>query len=471
MRPEIREARGEVPNLDGRALRVPQHGPQDGRVPVVGLLALGEVEEVDRERAVVPDLLFEERREHGIRVEARETGPDQTRAPIDQSCPGAVARRRRARERAFGSSISSENPYLRAMRNSAKQGRLVVASNRLPVTLRRSRGGLRAEPSSGGLVAAMAPAMQRNGGSWIGWPGARLNDGEQIEIADSEYDLRPIPLTPTEVKRFYHGYSNGVLWPLFHSLPERVHFGPRNWPAYQAVNERFAEALLDEAGDEDLIWVHDYHLALAPELIRRRRPTARIGFFLHVPFPPFDVYRILPQYREILRGMLACDFLGFHCPGYVTNFLDCVERLLGARVDRATGEVEHGSHLSRAAALPLGIDYAEYEKRAQEAPRPKRAPGEKIILGVDRLDYTKGIPERIRAYEQLLDRHPEFRTQLSFVQVAVPSREQVSEYQSLKREIDELVGRVNGRLSSGPAQSWRSSTSLSIGASIMRSTS
>ena len=167
--------------------------------------------------------------------------------------------------------------------------------------------------------------------------------------------------------------------------------------------------------------------------------------FLHIPFPPFDVYRVLPSYRAILRGMLACDLVGFHCPGYVRNFEDSVERLLGARVDRDAGRIEHGNQTIRVGAFPLGIDYEEYERRAREAPRPKRAPDEQIILGVDRLDYTKGIPERMRAYERLLEQHPEHRGTTSLIQIAVPSREQVSEYKALKRELDELVGRINGR--------------------------
>lgn len=331
------------------------------------------------------------------------------------------------------------------MRNSAKPERLVVASNRLPVTLRRSRGELTVEPSSGGLVAAMEPAMQQRGGVWIGWPGGVMKPGEEIRVDDLAYDLCPVSLSQTDVKRYYHGSSNGVLWPLFHSLPERMKFDERDWQVYEAINQRFADAILAESGDDDLVWIHDYHLALCPEHVRRRRPDARIAFFLHIPFPPFDVYSILPSYRAVLRGLLACDLVGFHCPGYASNFLDCVERLLGARVDREKGEVEHGDHLTRVEAFPLGIDYAEYERRAKDAPRPKRAPDEQIILGVDRLDYTKGIPERLRAFGRLLDTHAELRERVTLVQVAVPSREQVSEYQSLKREIDELVGRINGR--------------------------
>ena len=331
------------------------------------------------------------------------------------------------------------------MPRAAKHRRLIVLSNRLPVTVRRNRGRLAVERSAGGLVAAMDPAMRQRGGVWIGWPGAQLKPAERIEIEGSPYELRPVPLSTNETKRFYHGYSNGALWPLFHSLPEHMALDRRNWEVYEAVNERFAEAAVEAMEDDDLIWVHDYHLMLCPEFIRRRRPEARIAFFLHIPFPPYDLYRILPSYRAVLRGLLACDLVGFHCPGYVENFEDCVERLLGARVDRDSGRIEHGDHTLTVGAFPLGIDYAEYEHRAQEAPRAKRPSTERIILGVDRLDYTKGIPERIRAYDRFLELHSEYRGKVTLLQIAVPSREQVSEYQLLKREIDELVGRVNGR--------------------------
>ncbi|MEM9177442.1 MAG: bifunctional alpha,alpha-trehalose-phosphate synthase (UDP-forming)/trehalose-phosphatase [Myxococcota bacterium] len=331
------------------------------------------------------------------------------------------------------------------MIDEAKRGRLIVASNRLPVTVKRNRGELKAERSTGGLVAAMEPAMQKQGGTWIGWPGIQLKPGESLHVEGAAFEMGSIPLSPTEVKRFYHGFSNGVLWPLFHSLPERMLVDPRNWEVYEAINQRFADAIVEHLGEDDLVWIHDYHLALCPELVRRARPDARIAFFLHIPFPPYDLFRILPEHRAVLRGLLACDLIGFHCPGYKSNFEDCVERLLGVRVDRANGEIEHGDHVARIGDFPLGIDYARYERAAREGPRPKRAPHEKIILGVDRLDYTKGIPERMRAYERMLEVHPEMRGEVSFVQIAVPSREQVSEYQALKRELDELVGRINGR--------------------------
>jgi len=287
--------------------------------------------------------------------------------------------------------------------------------------------------------------MRQRGGVWIGWPGAKLKPDEKVDVPGSPYALQPIALSDTETRRYYHGYSNGTLWPLFHSLPERMKLDRPNLEVYRTVNERFARAAVDEMDKGDLLWVHDYHLALCPEYIRRWRPDARIAFFLHIPFPPYDLYRILPSNTQILRGMLACDLIGFHSPGYVSNFQDCVERLLGARVDRRTGRIEHGDHTVQVGSFPLGIDYEEYEQRALQAPKPKQDAREKIILGVDRLDYTKGIPERMRAYERMLELHKAHHGEVSLIQIAVPSREQVSEYQELKREIDELVGRINGR--------------------------
>ncbi|MEZ4292478.1 MAG: bifunctional alpha,alpha-trehalose-phosphate synthase (UDP-forming)/trehalose-phosphatase [Myxococcota bacterium] len=331
------------------------------------------------------------------------------------------------------------------MSNPPDSGRLIVLSNRLPITLERRRGRLVANRSSGGLVAALEPAMRERGGTWIGWPGAGLKANESLPSPSEGYALEPVALTPTEIRRFYHGFSNATLWPLFHSFLERTALDPRDWTVYERVNARFAEAASACMQEGDLVWVHDYHLTRCPHQLRLLRPDARIAFFMHIPFPPFDVYRILPWYREVIRGLLACDLIGFHSPGYVSNFLDCVERLLGERVDRETGRIEHGDRTVRVGAFPLGIDYEAYASRARSAARPATAVGEQIILGVDRLDYTKGIPERMRAYERMLELHREHRGRVVLIQVAVPTREQVTEYQRLKREIDELVGRINGR--------------------------
>jgi trehalose 6-phosphate synthase/phosphatase len=327
----------------------------------------------------------------------------------------------------------------------ARSGGLVVLSNRLPVTIKRSHGSATAERSSGGLVAAMDPAMRRNGGTWAGWAGSlQPGDESALRVEDDAYRLQPIHLSRSDVEKYYHGLSNRTLWPLFHSLPERSRFERKEWEVYEDVNRRFAELADEAAGPDDFVFINDYHLTRCPAYLRQRRPELRIGFFLHIPFPPYDVYRILPWYREVLRGMLACDLVGFHCPGYAANFFDCVERLLGERCDPLIGQVEHGERVVTVRDFPLGIDYEVHEQLA-EAAKPAFRGEEQIVLGVDRLDYTKGIPERILAFERLLETKPMHREKVSLLQLAVPSRSQVAEYQALKRQIDELVGRVNGR--------------------------
>ncbi|MBX3027999.1 bifunctional alpha,alpha-trehalose-phosphate synthase (UDP-forming)/trehalose-phosphatase [bacterium] len=326
---------------------------------------------------------------------------------------------------------------------------LVVVSNRLPVTAERTPVGLTLRRSAGGLVSALDPILERRGGTWVGWPGMPFEAGERLPVDGLPYPLAAVPMKASEVSGFYHGFANGTLWPLFHSFPQRTRFDARTWRMYGRINERFARVAHDAAAEGDLIWVHDYQLMLAPLSLRERRPDARLAFFLHIPFPSFDLYRLLPWDRELLYGLLACDLIGFHVEGYERNFLDCVERLLGARVDRAAHLIEHGGRTVRVGAFPLGIDFAAFEERARQAPAGTSG-GPRVVLGVDRLDYTKGIPERLRAFERLLELHPEHRERVILLQLAVPSRREVRAYRQQKRQIDELVGRVNGRF--GTAQ-------------------
>ncbi len=335
-----------------------------------------------------------------------------------------------------------------ARRGSEQTGgdqRLVVAANRLPFSVSRTARGLETRPSPGGLVAALEPMLQKRGGTWIGWPGVEIREKERVPTEADGYHVAPVLLSESEVTRYYHGLSNRTLWPLLHSLPERARFDHKDWETYQRINERFAAAAIEEAGDGGIIWIHDYHLMLTPAMIRQVLPDESIAFFLHIPFPPYDIFRLQPWDRELLRALLACDLIGFHIRGYAENFLDCVERSLGARVGR--GEemiVEYGDRTTRVGAFPIGIEFDEFESLAKQAQKTPVA-RERIVLGVDRLDYTKGIPERIVAFERLLELHPEHRENAVMLQIAVPSRSQVAEYRELKRTIDELVGRVNGR--------------------------
>jgi trehalose 6-phosphate synthase/phosphatase len=320
---------------------------------------------------------------------------------------------------------------------------LIVLSNRLPIRVRTERGGAQVGRAPGGLVAALEPALAARGGAWVGWPGGPLPRG--VELGEGPgYQLVPVRLSALQVRRFYLGFANGTLWPLLHSFPTRMELDRREWAEYEEVNARFAAAALGVTEARALYWIHDYHLMRAATHLRAARLDARIAFFLHVPFPPYDLFRILPWDRDLLRGLLDCDLIGFHCEGYAQNFFDCVERLLGARVDREAGKVEHGQRTASVAAFPLGIDCERYARWARGAP-PREPDGERVVLGVDRLDYTKGLPEKIQAFEQLLDQHPEHRERVVLLQIAEPSRGQVPEYQRLKRQVDEIVGRVNGR--------------------------
>jgi len=319
---------------------------------------------------------------------------------------------------------------------------LVVVSNRLPVAVRTTAGKTRIERAPGGLVAALEPALQRRGGTWVGWPGGLVPEG--VELApDAGYRIAPVQLTRSDVQRFYLGFSNRTLWPLLHSFPARMEISRDEWNTYEKVNRRFADVVDAQLEGSELVWIHDYQLARTAIHLRRKRPNARIVFFLHIPFPPFDLFRILPWDHQIMRGLLACDLVGFHCQAYASNFLDCADRMLGARVDRDAGRIEHGERTVRVGVFPLGIDSELFAKRAREA--PGRGPrGERIILGVDRLDYTKGIPEKIRSFERLLQLYPQHRERVVLLQVAEPSRGEVGEYRRLKREVDGLVGSVNG---------------------------
>ncbi|MCG8591692.1 MAG: bifunctional alpha,alpha-trehalose-phosphate synthase (UDP-forming)/trehalose-phosphatase [Proteobacteria bacterium] len=327
----------------------------------------------------------------------------------------------------------------------------MVASNRLPFTLQRTARGIERRHSPGGLVSALEPVLRARGGTWVGWPGMELRAGESIPDGETHYDVATISLSESEVSRYYHGFCNRTLWPLLHSMPGLARFEARDFETYARVNDRFADAVLETAGPDDLVWVHDYQLALSPARIRQRAPDTRLAYFLHIPFPPYDIFRLLPWDRELLLGLLACDLVGFHVPGYVDNFLNCVEQRLGARVDRQRQLIEHGDRMVRVGAFPIGIEYEHFEQRAREAPAQPETQRERVVLGVDRLDYTKGIPERISAFARLLERYPEHRERVVLLQVAVPSRSQVAEYKQLKREIDELVGRVNGRFATA---SW-----------------
>ena len=335
-------------------------------------------------------------------------------------------------------------------------GRLILVSNRLPVTVHAEDGELSVGRSSGGLVTGLRGPHERSRGKWVGWPGdvSALTEAqrETLDARLAELRCAPVYLTPDEVSRYYDGFSNAVLWPLFHYLLDRIPPTSQEWDGYRAVNERFADAAALEWQRGDVIWVHDYQLTLVPAMLRQHLPAARIGFFLHIPFPTSEVLRILPWREQVLEGMLGADVVGFHTFTYRSHFSAAVLHILGVPTHGESIRV-HDRQV-RLGVFPIGVDAHQFGRLAanedvlqEVATIRSEARGERILLGIDRLDYTKGIPRRLLAFERLLEREPRWRGKVRLVQIGVPSRDKVPSYQEFRRQVDELVGRINGAFS------------------------
>lgn len=338
--------------------------------------------------------------------------------------------------------------------------RLVLVSNRLPVVIEQEGDAWRCRPGSGGLVTALNPVLRRHGGVWIGWPGVADQSLGVFKVLASQahtlgFQLEPVWLTPEEQQGFYHGFSNEVIWPLFHDLQSRCNFVPEYWTSYQAVNEKFAGVVARCAGPEDFIWVQDYHLMELGPHLRRRGLGNRLGFFLHIPFPPPDIFCKLPWRGAVLDGLSSYDVVGFQTPHDRDNFADSARSLRPKRrLRRGRGGwwAEAGDRTTRLIVCPIGIDYDEFAVRAAQEEVAARAralrsemQSEQIVLGLDRLDYTKGIVYRLRAFQLALQNWPALHRRVTLVQVVIPSRESVPEYQDLKAEIERLVAQINGQ--------------------------
>jgi trehalose 6-phosphate synthase/phosphatase len=335
-------------------------------------------------------------------------------------------------------------------------GRLLIVSNRLPVTARRTEGVIHLERSSGGLASALRGAHAGSESWWIGWLGDAnaFDANERQQMSEQLRDMRAsaVTLEPDDARTFYATLSNGILWPLFHDRLDRLPLNLGGWEAYERANERFADAVAALWRPGDLIWVHDYHLMRLPTLLRRRIPKARIGFFLHTPFPNPEMFLVLPARRWLLEGMLGADLIGFHTRRYRGHFTAALRRLLGIEMD-ADSHVRYDGRAIQLGIFPIGVDARQLNQRSSERDVIMKAlehrPGrERLILGIDRLDYTKGIPRRLAAIERLLDDHPEWRRNVRFVQVAIPSRGTVSAYKVFRREVERLISRINGRFAS-----------------------
>ena len=338
------------------------------------------------------------------------------------------------------------------------QSGFVLVANRLPIDMERHPdGSVTWHRSPGGLVTALEPLIRRRNGAWVGWPG--VIDGDDEPILRDGLHMYPVILSDEDVAQYYEGFSNATLWPLYHDVIVKPQYHREWWNRYVEVNRRFAEAASRAAAPNATVWVQDYQLQLVPKMLRMLRPDLTIGFFLHIPFPPVELFMQLPWRTEIVEGLLGADLVGFHLPGGAQNFLILARRLLGATTSRASvgvrsryGEVQYGSRTVTVGAFPISIESAVLDHTARQRPIRQRAREiraeldnpRKILLGVDRLDYTKGIDVRLRAFAELLAEGRAKRDDTVLVQLATPSRERVDSYKLLRDDIERQVGHING---------------------------
>ena len=345
-------------------------------------------------------------------------------------------------------------------------GRLIIVSNRLPFTVRLEKDAIKFDESAGGLVTGLStfldsykyhfPKQEKH--VWLGWPGSTIPDEFKKQVrsqALAEYGACPVFISGADMEQFYWGFCNRTIWPLFHYFPSYAAYEEEFWQTYRRVNEQFCDALLEFLQPQDVVWVQDYHLMLLPRLLRAKAPQALVGFFLHIPFPSFEIFRLLPANwrRELLEGLLGADLVGFHTYEYMQHFLQSVLRILG--YEHQMGYFTLPDHMSKAETYPMGIDFRRFfetsssmETQLERARLLQTLSGFRTVLSIDRLDYSKGILHRLEGFELLLDTHPEYRGKLVLIMVVVPSRIGVLHYELMKKQIEELVGRINGKFGS-----------------------
>ncbi len=344
--------------------------------------------------------------------------------------------------------------------------KLIIVSNRLPLSLATEKGELKVTPSSGGLVSALEPVLAQHGGIWIGNPGITTASEEESErvrarLRESDRNLPyrywPVFLTREEHQNFYEGFSNEVVWPLFHDLQSRCKFAPLYWEAYKRVNRKFAQAAFQAASPGDILWIQDYQLMEVAHMLRGKLPQAKLAFFMHIPFPSPDIFAKLPWRQTILESLLEHDLLGFQTQRDRKNFVACLRTFVpDAEIEREHQRtlVSFKGRETEVGAFPISIDYGQFAKDAAEPAVKQRVQeirsqlGDRhIALGVDRLDYTKGLPERMRAFVSLLKTYPDLRGQITLYQVVIPSRETIVGYKKLMAELERLVAHTNGEYS------------------------
>jgi len=346
-----------------------------------------------------------------------------------------------------------------AFREALKDRPLIVVSNRQPYIHRAGKQGVVMERPTGGLVAALDPVMQTLSGTWVAWGNGALDfnvtdehDRLRVPPADPRYTLKRVRLSRAEVDGYYYGYANQALWPLLHNAMDKTRFRRRFWTHYQSANTRFAQAALEEVERNAFVWVHDYHLALVPRALRRARADLFLMHFWHVPWPPWEVFRICPQSADLLAGLLANDLLVFQHPRDAQNFMDCARRELGVHVDLEENGIQHEGRFVAVDAFPISVDFAALDALARSAATERwmrrfrrhfHLDGRAVALGVDRLDYTKGIPERLRAWEMLFRRFPMYQGRVVFIQKSAPSRTRIKAYRMLQSQIEQQIHHLN----------------------------
>jgi trehalose 6-phosphate synthase/phosphatase len=346
---------------------------------------------------------------------------------------------------------------------ATRSQRIVIVSNRLPFTVVQDGEGIHFSESVGGLATGLRTLLTSAQGFlsepseyvWVGWPGSSIREEicDQVKSkALAEYNCCPVFLSEQDLEHFYQGFCNKTIWPLFHYFPTYARYDEAYWEQYRKVNESFSLTLLESIHDDDTVWIHDYHLMLLPHLVRKASPKIRIGFFLHIPFPQFEIFRLMPGKwrREILEGLLGADLIGFHTHDYGEYFLRCVQRILGH--GHHMGQLGLGDRVVKVRTFPMGIDFEKFHDAAKQTEVQKereelegRLLDSRIVLSVDRQDYSKGILHRLQGFEAMLERNPEWRGKVTLVMLVVPSRIGIADYEGMKKQIEEFVGKINGR--------------------------
>ncbi len=351
---------------------------------------------------------------------------------------------------------------------NSERSHIIIVSNRLPLILKKDENGeIMVGKGAGGLVTAMAPVLKNRNGIWIGWPGyVEEEDIDEnilpaIQSAGPGYSVKSVMLNSKELKNYYEGFSNSIIWPLFHDFTDKCIFLPEYWTSYKSVNEKFAQTVHENADEKDFIWVHDYQLILVGDQLRKMGKENQIGFFLHIPFPPVDTFSRCPWRFELLSGMLQYDIIGFHTIENKRNFIGCIKKIVqdgkidaNASFNETVSEIIFGDRVIRIGVFPISIDYNEFFLHAKDRNVYKKSReiqkytfDSKILLGVDRLDYTKGIPEKLNGFKRFLTHYPRFHKKVCLIQLVVPSRREISAYADLKIKIEQLVGEINGEFS------------------------